>query len=290
MRHGNTSPTRQLHIYIYIYESAIFLQILFRYVLTGRWNIVTLFKNLLLLIPDMTLTMMILVPKQGWFLSGAWYLSTMSVCILVMYPLLLAKFEYSSKILLPMMGCFVLGWIYKFNGYIEGVDFWAGIASISLLRAFSEMSIGVGLFQLTRKVAMFLLEHSGTAISIFALITKLVCYLIVFGFAISNAEIKYDIYVFIIIAIGLLLSLAKPSIKSGRLTDFLGKYSLCLFLGHGIVRFTAADILGRSINNKMLIFIIALCYFFALFLMFFAHIAKKAINSMVKCVNKTVET
>lgn len=258
---------KKMSVFFFVYLAACISQFIIRMVV-GKWTLSTIINKMLVLIPDISLTMMVLTPSKGWFLGGTWYLSAMLIGILIIYPVLLWKYEYSSKILFPVLSAFIYGWIYNKFGYIEAVDFWAGICSVSILRAFAGLGLGVGLFHFARYISERIHSCSQCkCTSHIILIAKICLYSIIFYYEFSRINVKYDIYILYLIFFALAMSFSCPHIGSNQITDFLGKWSLCLFIGHGVIRFAAKDILGNTISIQELTYILCIIVIYSLILL-----------------------
>ncbi len=88
-----------------------------------------------------------------FYVDGSWYLSAMILSMLILLPMLLSKYDISSKIIFPVFGLFTLGAIYlNFNAIqVTGSKF-LGLFNVGFIRALAEIALGSFCYEMTETV------------------------------------------------------------------------------------------------------------------------------------------
>lgn len=222
------------------------------------------FKNLLRSIPTFTLTFMGLNRSaMSLYVGNTWYLSVVIIAQFIMYPILLKSFDFSTKIIFPLLALFLLGYVNHTYGTIIRWEEWTGFCYVGVLRAVAELSMGVALFQLSAVLRKKYAEHSfdeWIPAKLFLTAVKIGCYLVVFlyayGISIGNNGI---LHAMLYCAAGIVLSLSNIgyTIPDGKFTRYLGKISLPIFIFHGFIRHAIKNLTGDTIPSTKEIFMLA---------------------------------
>lgn len=123
----------------------VILQVYFRHK-----DLIDTVKFLLRGLPQITLSFMGLCHDYtGLYVGNTWYLSAMIIAILLLYPLLLKEYTFSTAIVFPFISVFSLGYLYKTHGSICMTFEWNGIFLGGVLRAVAEIALGASLCRLT---------------------------------------------------------------------------------------------------------------------------------------------
>lgn len=169
-------------------------------------------------------------------LNGAvWYLSSMLLCMAILYPLL-RKYKTTAKlVVIPIITLFIFGYFAVQTQSIRMPFGWAGFTYRGNLRAFADLGVGVILYQITEafkgkrltafsKVLLTIVKYAG--------VVSLVAYM----YVIRKPTIQYDLFhiLVIMLVIGLVFSNQTYGARlfNNGFFAFLGKFSLPLYLSH----------------------------------------------------------
>lgn len=223
-------------------------------IIVQNTDLITAFKDLLRSIPTFTLTFMGLNRSTtSLYVGNTWYLSAMIIAQFILYPMLLKSFDFSTKITFPLAALFLLGYInYTFDTIIKWEE-WTGFCYVGILRAIAELALGAALFQLTEALRRKWAEKSfddWIPAKIFLTAVKIACYLVVFIYAYGVTIGRNGVlHVMLFCAGGIVLSLSNLgyTIPDGKLTRYLGKLSLPIFIFHGFLRHTCKTLTGDAV-------------------------------------------
>lgn len=260
------------------YISVILFQILVRFILVNHMDIAAVGYRILRSIPTFTLTFMGLDGAVGsLYVGNTWYLSAMLLAIFMLYPMLLKHYKFSVQILFPLISIFILGYFFATNKSISYWDDWSGIAYFGTIRALAEISLGSCLYQLsvvwTTKSRLF--SSDKPAAKVLATIIKVFCYFVVMVFAYGTffgrpLERAFDLHALLFCSLGILLSFSNSgyNIPDCRITRYLGKVSLPIFIYHGFIRWTIWEFIGHGISTELFAFLIAASIIASVLLMY----------------------
>ena len=243
------------------YISVILLQVIVRNIIVNHSGIAKLGYSFLQSIPTFTLTFMGLNGSAGFYVGNTWYLSAMLIAIFLLYPLLLRNYKFSVEIVFPFFSLFILGYLLATNNSIDNWQGWSGLLLFGVLRAVAEMALGGSLFQLSQVIGKerpLILISNKPLTRVIVTIFKVFCYSVVILFAygkLFGEEFKpsFGLHALLFCSIGILLSFSNAGycIPDGKITRYLGKISLPIFIYHGFIRWTVWDYIGHSISAKL---------------------------------------
>ena len=167
--------------------------------------------------------------------SAVWYLSSMLLGMLILYPLLRRYKETAKKLLVPLITLFLLGWFYQETGSLRVPFDWNGITFKANLRAIADLGLGVICYQTTQWFSS--LSFNKPAKVMVALV-KYFCYgtLITYMFTVDEVPPTQDFFFLILWMIAIGMTFSRQSIANhifdNKWIFFLGKFSLPLYLSH----------------------------------------------------------
>ena len=211
-----------------------------------KWPITKCISHLIRSIPNLTHTLVGVVAKSDLYISGQWFLSAMILAIFILYPILLKDYNLATKIIFPCISIFLMGYLY--NAYSQIIITYTEFTflSLGLIRAIIEIAIGASLFELTPLVQRLNIHP------LLLTILKWGGYSVVFIYALGYTGRSYDIHVMLWCAVGVLLSFSNVgyTIKDTKLTRYLGKISLPIYIYHTIVLRSCLQIYGTEISKS----------------------------------------
>lgn len=226
--------------------------------------------------PQLTLTFMgICHDYTGLYVANSWYLSAMVLAMLILYPLLLKKFDTCTKFIFPLVSIFLLGYLYKSYNSICATFQWNGFFYGGLLRGIAEIALGASLFTasefLTSKHEWLIKSKKAAAKWVLTAI-KWLCYGITiihaYGFTFGGA---YSVHALFFCAIGVMLSFSEAGymIPDNKVTRYLGKISLPVYIFHGVFRYIARTITGLvTIPTREIVIMIVTAFVLSVALMY----------------------
>lgn len=250
------------------YTAAVLLQVLVRFVLLRHDRIVKVIYQFLGSIPTFTLTFMGLNNNRRFlYVGNTWYLSAMLIAIFLLFPLLLRHYDFSVKIVFPLIALFVIGYVYGTTDTISGWNEWTGFTYTGVLRAISEIALGGSLYALSAVLPQkcrWLVSPDSRAVTLLITLFKACCYAAVIAFAygtVMGITFKnfFSLHALLICALGVLLSFSNAGycIPDSGLTRYLGKLSLPIFIFHGFIRWSFWDVIGHAgISARLFAFLV----------------------------------
>lgn len=162
-----------------------------------------------------------------------WYLSTMVICMAILYPLVRTRENLMAELVLPLFSLFLLGVLCIKTHNLRGPSDMFFFTYKGNLRGLAEIGLGVALYPLTQALARLDLNRTGKTL---VTIVKWVCYLLCIRYMSLSKWDSRDYVYLLVFAAGVLLSFSRQGIDAdwfnGKFSSFLGKLSLSLYLGH----------------------------------------------------------
>ena len=237
---------RKIRSFLRYYICAFSLKIIVRIVLIQRHSIPFVLKNLFKSIPTVTLTFMGLNNSSvALYVGNTWYLSAMLIAIFVLYPMLLKSFDFSTKIIFPLLSMFILDYLYETYDTVSTWNQWTGICQTGVLRAIAEIALGAFLFQVSIVLAnKYRMRGENTVEVILLTLFKISCYLVFlfYAYGISFGK-SFTIHALLFCSVGVTMSFSGIgyTLPDCRLTRYLGRISLPIFIFRGFIRWTIKD-------------------------------------------------
>ncbi|WP_044936319.1 acyltransferase family protein [Pseudobutyrivibrio sp. LB2011] len=166
-----------------------------------------------------------------WVNKLTWYLDVWLMVTFIFWYFLRRHYEAFVKIVCPLLALFVLGYMAHEYNSLAGIDGWTGHFYKCFLRGMSEMALGCSAYSLTRQLNKIEFTKAGKNI---LAIVELVCYLLVFGYAVTGVDPKYSFPTLFIMMIGLILTFSNVNpchqIFDKPIFGWCGKMSLLIYL------------------------------------------------------------
>ena len=166
-----------------------------------------------------------------WVNKLTWYLDVWLMVTFIFWYFLRRHYEVFVKIVCPLLALFVLGYMAHEYNSLAGIDGWTGHFYKCFLRGMSEMALGCSAYSLTRQLNKIDFTKVGKMILALA---ELVCYLLVFRYAVTGVDPKYSFTTLFIMMIGLILTFSNVNpchqIFDKPIFGWCGKMSLLIYL------------------------------------------------------------
>lgn len=175
----------------------------------------------------------------GQVLNVEWYIGSMLLAMLVIYPLCRRYYSVFSRLAAPAAGLLITGYLVYKTGCVAGSGVWLGWTYKCNLRAIAEICLGICCFEVCRLIRGR--QYTFVQRLLFSL-TEAVCYLMPLVFMCSSVDRKYEGYVVMMLAAAVTISfsgagvLGERGVFQNRACMFLGAVSLPVYLVQNITR------------------------------------------------------
>lgn len=162
-----------------------------------------------------------------------WYISSMLICMMILYPLLRKYYSFTIYIFIPLSALLILGYLSKNYGTPRGPTKWLGFIYKGTIRGFAEIGIGVLLYHLVQKIRSYSFNKYGR---IMISCIEWCSYGIVIYFMYLQGANKYDYFFIALLALAISLSFSEKGIDSrlfcNKWVYMLGRFSVPLYFSH----------------------------------------------------------
>lgn len=261
------------------YLGAVLINFIVLKIFIEQTNIEYIIVHSIKLIPElMFLQMGGFTTESQLNIPAVWYLSSMLLAMLVLFPLAI-KFKKSYGIIFLIISIFGLGYIVKEYGAVVAfrtTDI--GLCYHGMLRGLCEVALGAACYQICKTMSAC---HSPKR-KILLTILKYLGYIFVCVFSFSNFKSTYEPIALIILTICLILtnSTSTYNVPYNKFIGFCGKLSLPLYLFHSIVFRCITALYGNQ--NKSVSFLsitLIVVFISSILFMFIIDIIMKMIHN-----------
>lgn len=242
------------------------------YVIAGNLNIRETLNLLICSLGDL-----LLVKSTGLNLGSVngvvWYISSMLLVMIVMYPLIRKYRDVMLHIVLPVTALLSFGWLCNEAGTLRKPDQWLGWFCRGTPRAYAEIAIGVLCYPLSQKLAQISLTTFGKFLCSCVESGIYLCVILFTHFGTSSAK---DYFYVLIMAVAIVITFSHQSLGASLFDHAffyrLGKLSLPIYLSHAAwcKKIDALVHASTPINHRVMLYL--LCSIVTAFLL--AGIAK----------------
>lgn len=173
-----------------------------------------------------------------WYNGSMWYLSAMLLAILLLYPILLRRYEVFSRVFAPLIAVVGYGILFQNTKDFTDAGLWLGIGYASTLRAIAAMSLGCFAWECVKgflklqfrawvKHALTILELLG-----WALVLTMSSYRPDEWANFNAINLVIVTAMFCLIVVSLSGQSDTHRILAGHNLGFLSKYGVCLYFCH----------------------------------------------------------
>ncbi len=165
--------------------------------------------------------------------AATWYISSMLLCMCLLYPLIRKHKDMAVRIILPVLALLVLGYMKQNLGSPRNPSQWLGLTFRGNLRALAELSLGVLCYFVAKKLKQINFNALGR--TLLSVLEGGIYVAYVYYMATVKSSMK-DYLFLVLLCVAISITFSQQGIESklfnNRLSYFLGKYSLALYLGH----------------------------------------------------------
>ncbi|MCM1284643.1 MAG: hypothetical protein NC213_03230 [Acetobacter sp.] len=170
------------------------------------------------------------------FIQVEWYICSMLLALVIMYPLLLKNFDFTARVIAPVSSVMIIGYIAKNYTNYPGTAEFDGHIFVCNLRALGCVALGIFCYIVSEKIRSVEFTKLG---KISLILIENICWIIGLYFTFSNLKSKYEIFVTFIYALAIAICFSRDfetKVYNNRITYFLGKASLPLYLCQSAAR------------------------------------------------------
>lgn len=176
--------------------------------------------------------------------TASWYLSAMLLVMFVLYPIFRKNKDLFSHVIAPLTGIFILGYIFRQTGNVfSDVD--TTLVTNSVLRAFAEISLGVFAYVLADLLSQKRQTKTMGILLSAADVLSILCAFTMMFFMKSSAQPLLILLFFVFVVISGSGQAFVTDLFSNRVSAYLGKLSLSVYLTHCAARAVMMMLIGR---------------------------------------------
>ena len=163
----------------------------------------------------------------------AWYISSMLLSMLVLYPVLRRHYNAYARFVGPVIGCALIAYIAIKTGNLAGNPKYMFFTTKHNIRAFAELSIGIACFEAGRWLS---LKKVSKSMSILISLVAAGLYGLVLFYACTNIDRTYGALMCLMLAVAVTVSFSEKGyigrryIKDSKLAVYLGSITLPIYL------------------------------------------------------------
>ncbi len=223
-------------------------------------------------------------------MSVTWYVSSMLICMMILYPFIRKYKDAALNIVLPLGILLLFGFMYRNYGTIRGPMNWNGFVYRGTLRALAELSLGCLCYCLSKKLKNVDFNNVGRAV---LAVIEIACYGVFVVYMATGINGLRDFFYLFILSVGIIISFSGKSLGhelfNNNFFTFLGKFSLPLYLIHSSMSKRLFDIIpaAEALDWKYrLLIYIAVSLASGLAVMFISKIIRTVGSKLITGVKK----
>ena len=172
--------------------------------------------------------------KVKYFLRGTWYLSAMILGMMILYPIMKKYKEKFSCFVGPILAIFGLGILLHLNPSYRTFDRWNGFIYAGMGRALVELTLGMTLFEINKRLANLKFTNLG---SILLTITECLLFTLVIIFnSVYKSASDFDWLIIPMLFVGILIGFSEKTkfydFCNNKVFYYLERLSLPLYLNN----------------------------------------------------------
>ncbi len=222
---------KRKYLAIFPYHLVAFAITALIFVLLNRLEGAPLYKYLFGSLPDLLLIQMSGI-KMFSPNSFEWYISSMLLAMVVLYPTCLRYYYRFTRFFAPVAALLILGGLQVMTSCLSGnIDDWIYVAFKTNFRAIAEIMLGTTAFEISRRLQKieFSQKQLGALSALEVFSFAAVCFFTVSDWG-YNYQAVFLIFIFVLVTLAFTRFSEKKSIFDNRLCYFLGSLSLPLYL------------------------------------------------------------
>ncbi|MGN1329367.1 MAG: acyltransferase family protein [Eubacterium sp.] len=174
--------------------------------------------------------------SDNYFIAVEWYICAMLFALVIIYPMLLKNFDFTSKVIAPVGSSLMIGYMISKYDKLPSSLIPDPIISPNNLRGFAVILLGVFCYTLSEEIKKMNLNKAGRYILI---ATENVCWIISLYFMVSTVQKKYEGIIVYVLALAVAITFSRSfdnKFYNNPFVMYLGKISLTVYLSQNLVR------------------------------------------------------
>lgn len=173
---------------------------------------------------------------DDYFIAVEWYICAMLFALVIIYPMLLKSFDFTSKVIAPVGSSILIGYmIFRYDKLPSSLvpD---PIISPNNLRGLAIILLGVFCYTLSEKIKGLDLKKQYRFLLI---VLENACWIISLYFMVSTIQKKYEGIIVYVLALAVTLTFSRSfenKFYNNSFVMYLGKISLTVYLSQNLVR------------------------------------------------------
>ncbi len=209
-------------------------------------------------LPNIFLLQMTGLPGKN-LLSVEWYLSSMLLVLLIVYPLCRRYYDAFTTVIAPVLGLCGAGFMIQRIGYMGNPKVWLGFTYAGNIRALAMICLGMWGFEVIRRLKM---HEMSTLSRSLATVVEAGGYAIVICYIMTDRwNIEYSGTIAVLMAVLVALTFSEipygTRLFNNPLIYFFGKCSLPIYLSQNLIRAAAIKFWGNGLGTKQLVIQVA---------------------------------
>lgn len=286
-------------IYKY-YLFAFAFNVIVRSIVVNHASAASVAMRLLKSLPTISLSFMAFTEKStSYYIYATWFLSAMLIAMFVLYPILLRNYRFGVKVVFPILTLFLLGYEYATKERINLISDWMGFTYFGILRAGSEIALGGTLYYISTEITgneKFRKRAARPLNRTLLTLCKVICFGVPLlfahktGFGLKFSH-NFSLHALLFVALGILLSYSGLgwSIPDCKLTRYLGRISVPIYVFHKLLRMTWLEIMGVEAVSKGYNWIMVIvCMVLSIILMYIVDFISQGFQKLRTARNETL--
>ncbi len=202
----------------------------------------------------------------------AWYLGSMVLVMLLLYPIIVKKKDMWYYVWAPLIVAVSLGILYQKYGHLRTPDAWMGLVLKGTFRAFTEITLGTIIYKVGTHFYQRI--HFKLFPRVLLTIMEFMSYGVVIYHMTHGTKVMNDFVCLFALAFAVLLSYSEQTFSKNifgfKVFSWLGTFSFSMYLGHLALSHRISDFFPElSYKNRMFVYLGISCAT-ALFIHFFS--------------------
>lgn len=173
---------------------------------------------------------------DNYFIAVEWYICAMLFALVIIYPMLLKSFDFTSRVIAPVGSSLLIGYMISKYDKLPSSLVPDPIISPSNLRGLAVILLGVFCYTLSEEIKCLDLKKQYRFVLI---AVENVCWIISLYFMVSTIQKKYEGIIVYVLALAVTLTFSRSfdnKLYNNPFVMYLGKVSLTVYLSQNLVR------------------------------------------------------
>lgn len=190
---------------------------------------------------------------------AVWYIQSMMLCMVVLYPLNCKYPKAMKKIIMPLATLLLLGYLQQNCHDLRDPIKWLGLTYKGNVRAMAELCLGAECYHITKWLIRLPLKKY---VRILLTVLKHCCWCGVILYMWAGTT-KYDFIMLFVFTVAVILAFSRQCVDTkytnGRVVGWMSKFSLCLYLCHMPYAKNLGKILPADLRYRYVFLIYLVC-------------------------------